>query len=379
VLPTTVVLLLPAVFLGNGSALPHVAAMLAIILATGVVCLRACDVDPRAPVILASALVGTLLVQAGMAIYELRTGHRISVYGGAGVAGYGPGYFFDYGGTFRPGGTFSDPISLGNVLAATVPIAFALASSRRISTPLRVLNGVGAVVISIGLAVTLSRMAWIGAAVGILVVVVVSAPGERLLRVSWAAGAGVAVQAVILAIGSRPLIDRFHSILDPTASTVSTASGDVLRQRLWSVSFRAFEEHPLFGVGFDRLAPQLAGKVPGAGIFTHAHSTYLQFLAEAGLLGATALAAVLVAAAADARRGLRGPGRLSPVACGAAGGLAATAISWLTDYVVRYPGVLACLAVLFTLVAAEGRSRNAAPAAQTPPRWSGQGAGSRRP
>jgi len=54
---------------------------------------------------------------------------------------------------------------------------------------------------------------------------------------------------------------------------------------------------------------------------------------------------------------LRGPGRRSPIACGAAGALAAIAVCWLTDYVVRYPAVLACVAVLFALVAAEARRR----------------------
>ncbi|MEN3309583.1 MAG: hypothetical protein V7603_5785 [Micromonosporaceae bacterium] len=358
VLPAVPVLLLPAVLLGPGYALPHFAAMLALVLATGTVCLRACAVDPRAGVILATAMVATAVVQAGTALYELHTGHAVNIYGGAGVEGYGPGYFFTYDGTFRPSGTFSDPISLGNVLAVGLPMAFALATSRRLPTPLRVVNGAGAIVISLGLAVSLSRMSWIGAAAGAAVAVAVSAPGDRLRRLGWAAGAGAGLQAMILAMGGRPVVERLQSILDPTARTVSTAGGDMLRQRLWSASLRAFTEHPFFGIGMGRLSARLTSKVPGAGVFTHAHSTYLQYLAEAGLAGAAAVVAVLLAAAVDIWRGLRGSGRLSPVMCGAAGGLAAVTVSWLTDYVVRYPAVLACLAVLFALAAAEGTGRN---------------------
>src|SRR5205823_4519959 len=109
-------------------------------------------------------------IQAYLAIQEFSTRIAFNPYGG-GVASYGSDYFFGYAGDIRPAAAFFDPISLGNALAIALPLAVAGAATRRNSSVLRGVHGISAVVITAGLALTLSRMSWVGAAVGVLVVV----------------------------------------------------------------------------------------------------------------------------------------------------------------------------------------------------------------
>ena len=83
------------------------------------------------------------------------------------------------------------------------------------------------------------------------------------------------------------------------------------RDRIWSMGFAAWERYPWFGVGLSNYSTislekveewrRLAGKPFNANQYggtNHAHSLYLNTLAERGVLGALALAAVLLVWAA---------------------------------------------------------------------------------
>jgi O-antigen ligase len=86
----------------------------------------------------------------------------------------------------------------------------------------------------------------------------------------------------------------------------------------------------------------------------HAHSTYLEVAAEAGLLGVVALAILLSALVRDVWRGLRAERAL---VAGMAGAAVAMLVGWLSDYTIRYSAVAVTAAALLGAIAAAGRGR----------------------
>ncbi len=133
-----------------------------------------------------------------------------------------------------------------------------------------------------------------------------------------------------------------------------TAQGDRQRVELWRAGFATVEAHPITGVGLGKLFPHLAHRVRRPGPQSHAQSTYLQVLAEAGVAGGLALLLVFAGLGRDLARGLR---RERALYAGLAGALATVLITWLTDYTVRYAVVATTLAVLFGAIASRGGRR----------------------
>jgi O-antigen ligase len=313
---------------------------------------RACALDRHAPVIIAATMSVSAAIQGLLAIVEFKSGHPLNLYGGPATA-YGHSYFFGYQGEFRPGGAFSDPISLGNALALTLPMAFAGATATK-NFYIRLIFAASGLLAAAGLVVTFSRMSWIGAALGVVVVVVLSPASRWFGQLAALVVTGVALSASAIAIAGPQLIERFNSLLHPTARGVVTAHGDVTRQRLWSAALSVFENHPLFGVGSGRLNPLLLSAVGGTQ-FTHAHSTYFEYLAESGMLGGLALLVIVVAGLHDAAVRMRLSHRTDWLATGCAGAVVAILICWLTDYTIRYTPVLLSMALPLALLFATRR------------------------
>jgi len=77
------------------------------------------------------------------------------------------------------------------------------------------------------------------------------------------------------------------------------AQGDILnlRGRAWDIAVGAWERHPWFGVGIDNFSLLTrAEEEPYRTLFTHAHSLYLNTLAERGVVGASLVLVLLFAA-----------------------------------------------------------------------------------
>jgi O-antigen ligase len=301
-------------------------------------------------------------VQAALAIWGFKTGQRLNLYNATGASALSSQDFFNYERGTRPSGAMPDPISLGNVLALACPLAIALANEARSRLAALTLLGAGGL-IAFGVALTLSRMSWIGAAVGIVVTVVLLPPRARLrTAVAVACLLAVVVQLAVV-FGGAALDERFISIREPTSRVTSTAGGDKLRIELWQAAIDVAEDHPVFGTGYGKLVPELGKHTGGVAPGGHAHSVYLQFLAEAGIAGALALLLVLTGVMRDLGRGLRRErdGDLRTLRAGMAGSLACVMVVWLTDYNVRYTQVGAIVAVLFGAAAAQsalGRARS---------------------
>ena len=337
----------------------------AAVLAVGYVVSRACQLDPQGNLYVLGALGGSVALQGLLAVREFQTGRPFNVYGSS--AGYGAENFFSYGDVVRPSGSFFDPISLGNVLAMACPMLVAMACHRGFSPLLRLWFAICCLWAAGGLVLTLSRLSWIGAVVGIVVVVALSTGGERVRQISLLVVGAVIVSGTAVALAGPSLLLRFKSILNPTAPGVSTAGGDETRQQLWAASYDAFTQHPLAGVGTGNLHAILVERVGGAGLFGHAHSTYLQILAECGIFGGLAIAVLGYATLAEIVRRLKSTGRQDLIARACAGGLVALALVWSTDYTVRYTAVLTCMALPVVLLVATRRMDSAAHLAPAAP------------
>ena len=329
---------------------------------------------PEGTRLVIAAVVASAVLQAALAIWEFQTGRTLNVFTSS-QSSFASGYFFSYGASNRPTGSFADPISLGNVLAIALPLTTVAAVAYRRSqnrgpgagAALPLLVMAAGMCIGLGLVLTFSRMSWVAAVAGLALAVLLRPKGTRARLAGGLALLGGLAIVIAVAAAGPTLRTRYDSIFHPTAANVSTANGDRTRQQLWKAALDVAVQHPIAGVGFDKLAPELATHVADVSILSHAHSTYLQLAAEGGLvLGIGALTLFAIALGRDLRKGLR----TSPLAAGLAGSILALAICWTTDYTIRYEAVAASVAPLIGLIAAVGRTRGGPPGFSTP-----QGAG----
>ncbi len=307
--------------------------------------------DRQGRVFLLRALVVSATIQAAAALYEVGTGKLLNLYSSSGAAKPDSTYFFSFDNTFRPAGTLPDPIALGNVLSAGLVLSIAAVLSAR-SIKQQLAWAASGLVIATGLIFTLSRLSWIGAVVGIAVLLL-TLPRRRALVVLGGIVAGtVLVIAIALAANGKALVDRYKSISNPTSATNQTAEGDKTRLEIWHAAFKIAETHPVAGIGFGHIADGLYGKVEQAGIGTHAHSTYLNTFAEGGLLGLGSLLLIIGATLMDGVSQLKRNGAL---ASGVLGAFVAFLVDWTTDYTVRNISVAAFVAAVIGLAAMPGR------------------------
>jgi O-antigen ligase len=338
-------LVLPTV-LGHGEM--HELLYLGMFVDIAWICTRVASLYPEGRLLVVLVFLGSAGVQSLFALVEYVTGRSIDLYGGAGNATYSAqSYFFTYGSSIRTTGTFFDPISLGNVLAMAFPLAVLVLLRRGLRPSYRWFGGAMALLIIAGLIVSLSRASWLGAIAGVLCMAAFSSGEQRrralALSLSLIIG-GLAVATIFYG----PLItQRFDSILHPTASTVSTANGDRAREQLWKISWATFESDPVTGVGFGNLVGHIEAVLPGANSSTNASNTYLQYLAEGGVFGGAALVLFIGGMGVDLCRS-KDIDWLYPALLGSS---VSVAVTWVTDYTVRYYAVAGCLAVVVGLVA----------------------------
>lgn len=345
------VLALLAFAIAEASSPGHYLILIATAVLTGTVAARVVA-RPGGAAIVATFLVASATVQAVLAIWEFRSGHQLDLYRASATSSFGSDYFFNFGTAYRPAAALPDPISLGHVLAISLPLAGALAvSCQTLARRLAFICAGG--LIALALALTFSRMSWIGASLGILVTLWALPARRRTMALAGTAAVVAIVAAVALAYGGASLRTRFASVANPTARTVATAEGDRERLALWQAALTVAGGHPVFGVGFGEIRPALAAHASGVKPGTTAHSTYLQVLAETGVVGALALVLLLVGTARDLVRGFL---RQRLLAAGLVGSFAALLACWTTDYTVRYPQVAALVAVLFGIAAGLARS-----------------------
>jgi O-antigen ligase len=190
-------------------------------------------------------------------------------------------------------GTLGQQNVLGAFLVLLCPLAFrelvAATSWRTRIVALNVLAVLGA-----ALVLTLSRSAWIGAAVAVVVLVVGRRPTLRPRIVSAAIGLVVLVVAGFGLAGGleleRQIQARAMTIFDPGAWGP--------RPAIWRDSVRLIESRPILGYGPDNVGlvyPRFQATNLGRAQVDKAHAESLQVAATQGLVGLVAYALVLVA------------------------------------------------------------------------------------
>jgi O-antigen ligase len=177
----------------------------------------------------------------------------------------------------RAVGTFVLPGELAGYLLFLLPIAYALARSAK-SAALRNLAWVALACGAIAMVLTFSRTGWIGLAAGIAFMIVVRVRSGRGRFVQGAAIVFAALAIVLLFFNER------HN-----------PSENYTRLSIWQAALGVIDRFPLTGVGpfgFSKIYPLV--RLPGGDATAfHAHSMYLTFLAELGIVGFLAFCWVL--------------------------------------------------------------------------------------
>ena len=144
----------------------------------------------------------------------------------------------------------------------------------------RLMLGVALLLVIAALVVNGTRGAWLGTAVGSVLVVLLGC--QARLKALASLGAAVLLFAgIVLACPQSNFAQRLYSITQADQSNTE-------RRLVWGSAVRMFEDHPVFGVGmaqFGDTYPQYISpeaKEPG---LHHAHNNFFQMLSEAGILG----------------------------------------------------------------------------------------------
>jgi len=242
-----------------------------------------------------------------------------------------------YGTALRPAGPLGNPILLGVVLAAVVPLPLVWLAHRGT-------RGSGsadaawlvpaAALVAASLVMTLSRGAWLAAAVGAAAgVALACAAGGSPRRALVTSGASLAPAL---------LLGAFRAAGPIAARLSEGAHGHSLEQRgaIARGAFALWRERPWLGVGPDAFGVAFPGVQDASlwrdewiGVPTHAHSAVLQALATLGVAGMLAGASWLVAAALAWRLAWRDPAGSRATLAAIAGVMAALLVAGTTNVV----------------------------------------------
>ena len=230
--------------------------------------------------------------------------------------------------TVRATGLLVDPNVLGVTLAMAAPFVVVGATS---SKRMLVLRTVVLVLVIAALVLTLSRGAWIGAALALAVAIASTRP-----RLGPVFGL-VAIVLLLPAWPGGPLASIRAAVLERDVS-------NALRLDEFREAVRVIGRYPWFGVGY--------GDAPDADVFIGVSNTWLWIAERAGILAAvSALAAVGVALARAVRLA-----RVDPLARASAASLVALlAASMVDQHLASFPHLVALGGALLgaTLVATQ--------------------------
>ena len=217
------------------------------------------------------------------------------VLGSALAAGYGilnPPQDVAYYDVTRVSGTIGDPNELAAVLVGGTVLAAGLAATLKNAPLLRLGAGVASALCAAGIFLSLSRGGLV--ALGFSLVAAVVVAGRR-----WR-GQALAL-AVLIAVGAFAYFGFYAS---PTAASRVTSFGSGTgRTSIWTVGWRMVQAHPANGVGVGNYQTSAIHYLLKPGALQRdefivdtpkvAHNTYLQVLAELGIVGAALFLAII--------------------------------------------------------------------------------------
>ncbi len=189
----------------------------------------------------------------------------------------GPGLFF---------GWYHAHNTAGGAYAIAVVMALAFAQESNLGWKQKLFRRALVICCLIGLLNTYSRGAWIGFVAGAAVILPIRKLGQTM-KVALLIG----VPAVLIVAMSSSMVARLDTFSDPYEGTAA------VRLDLWAEAWNDFANSPIVGMGYGRyndIFEEFSGVrgilwVATKGIVisddSHAHNSYLHFLAEGGILG----------------------------------------------------------------------------------------------
>jgi O-antigen ligase len=251
----------------------------------------------------------------------------------------------------RVQGAFGHPNEFGGYLVVVIPLALAVASSRRFAVGRRLLAA-GALAVSVpALFYTYSRGPVAALAAGLLV-------WTGVVRPRLALPFAAAVAAGLFFLLPSALEERFDAS--------ATGSGVTLRSDIWRGALAIYSERPIAGVGpnnFSAAYEQLPTELPGAVqrrllhtvevlVPPYAENLYLHVLAEQGIVGLAALLLLLLAALLTVARGSRVRDPAGRIVCF---GIGAGLVTLILHGLVQVTIFTQTLFLLVALLAVAGR------------------------
>lgn len=195
--------------------------------------------------------------------------------------------------TLRPPGQGTNPNSIAGMLAMILPLTLAL-----LAAPEKWVRRIGIVSagpILTGLALLQSRGAWFAVLGGLAI-------GAALYR-RWLVPilplAGLAGLVLLQQSGNMP------ALTDLVFGKIGIAAAKTLiqREQIWAQALELIRAHPLWGIGMGAYATVAPYAPGGPGIpVPHAHNAFLQVTLDAGVLGFTGFAGMMVLCTAAAWR-----------------------------------------------------------------------------
>ena len=242
----------------------------------------------------------------------------------------------------RIAGALEGPNQLAGYLDVALPVLVARALVHRDRTLLFVIALAAATDL-----LTISRSGIAGAAVGVVVTMLVLRPFSRG---AWRTiGAVAVVVAVGIVVALRVGVPAGYFTL-----AQATQSGDHLanRSQLWQAAVSLWRTSPVVGVGAGNYELDL----PEAGldgVRTHANSIYLQSLAEGGIVGIASTIALFAVTIVT----LAGSGVRRPLVVGALGAAVALATHQIFDDLFFFPKVASAYWLIVGVAVAEVAAR----------------------
>ena len=216
--------------------------------------------------------------------------------------------FFD---TSRPSATFGNPTILGGFLVVPLALALSLALQHDDKASLKSAAWGAATLIALGILVTFSRSAWIGALIASALIVVVHVrSSRRLARIDrwWVSGmAAVILLAILISLGSG---NANTNVLERISSVMQSADSAGSRVTIWRIATQSIGDQPLLGAGPSTFRWEYASRAtPEAltleGVDAYAddaHSYPLHLAASVGLPAALLLLVFLGLVLGGSRR-----------------------------------------------------------------------------
>jgi putative inorganic carbon (HCO3(-)) transporter len=242
---------------------------------------------------------------------SIATGSVVSLYGLLQAAGIDPvpwGLAFFEG--KRSFATFGNPILLASYLSILLPLSIGMFFESK-SKQQKVVYILSSTLIGICLFSTMSRAAWVGVFVGVLVQFVLMGRAKLVnkqkLAISLMSIVIVIILAASLFLGANVLLARAGSIVNTDQSFAN-------RLVMWESAVRIIKDNLLFGCGPDALAytfpryesVKMAREAPNQ-VQTNVHNIYLQLAATSGIPALMAFLIIIAILFLKANRYLNSP------------------------------------------------------------------------